>query len=396
MRPASARRSRRSDAEGGHDYLVGQPHSDLEGPVAEAEAVAEKIRSDKKPLGRPGKPLDRRSPFFIGISGAAGVAVTAGLVKLVLVASDALVLTGVAFFIATGLDPPVSWLARRGLRRGLAVTVVVLAFVGSVVGFFAAVITPLVDQATQFIHQLTLYLQKMQDNSSLLGQLNDRLQLQQRLQRTFSGPSPAILQGVLGAGKAILGTLIELLVVLVLSVYFLADFPRIRRVLYRLVPRSRRPRAILIGDQIFAKVGAYVLGNVLVSLIAGAITFVWLTIMGVPYAVLLSVLVAVLDLVPVVGSTTAGVVVSLTALIVSLLVCLATVAFFVCYRLIEDWLLAPKIIGRVVKIPALVTVVAVILGGVLLGVTGALVAIPIAAALLLIVREGAFPRLDQI
>jgi predicted PurR-regulated permease PerM len=216
MRPASARRFRRSNAEGGHDYLVGQPHSDLEGPVAEAEAVAEKIRSDEESLGRPGMPLNRRSPFFIGMTGAAGVAVTAGLVQLVLVASDTLVLIGVAFFIATGLEPAVSWLVRRGLRRGLAVTVVVLVLLGCIVGFFAAFITPLVDQATQFIHQSPLYLQKMRDHSSLLGQLNDRFQLQQRLQSTFSGPNPAIMQGVLGAGKAILGTLTDLLVVLVL------------------------------------------------------------------------------------------------------------------------------------------------------------------------------------
>jgi predicted PurR-regulated permease PerM len=393
MRPASDRRSRRSDAEGGHDYLVGQPHSYLEGPVAEAEAVAEKIRSDEEPLGRPGKPLNRRSPFF---TGTAGVAVTAGLVKLVLAASDTLVLIGVALVIAIGLEPAVSWCVRRGLRRGFAVTVVVLVLLGSVVGFFAALITPLVDQATQFIHQSPLYLQKLRDHSSLLGQLNDRFQLQQRLQSTFSGPNPAIMQGVLGAGKAILGTLTDLLVVLVLNIYFLADFPRIRSVFYRLVPGSRRPRAILIGDEIFAKVGAYVLGNILTSLIAGAATFAWLTIFGVPYAVLLAILVAVLDLVPVVGSTTAGVLVSLTALTVSLPVCLATVAFFVGFRLIEDWLLVPKIIGRVVNIPALVTFIAVLLGGALFGVAGALVAIPIAAALLLIMREVTLPRLDQI
>jgi predicted PurR-regulated permease PerM len=393
MRPASDRRSRRSDAEGGHDYLVGQPHSYLEGPVAEAEAVAEKIRSDEEPLGRPGKPLNRRSPFF---TGTAGVAVTAGLVKLVLAASDTLVLIGVALVIAIGLEPAVSWCVRRGLRRGFAVTVVVLVLLGSVVGFFAALITPLVDQATQFIHQSPLYLQKLRDHSSLLGQLNDRFQLQQRLQSTFSGPNPAIMQGVLGAGKAILGTLTDLLVVLVLNICFLADFPRIRSVFYRLVPGSRRPRAILIGDEIFAKVGAYVLGNILTSLIAGAATFAWLTIFGVPYAVLLAILVAVLDLVPVVGSTTAGVLVSLTALTVSLPVCLATVAFFVGFRLIEDWLLVPKIIGRVANIPALVTFIAVLLGGALLGVAGALVAIPIAAALLLIMREVTLPRLDQI
>jgi predicted PurR-regulated permease PerM len=115
----------------------------------------------------------------------------------------------------------------------------------------------------------------------------------------------------------------------------------------------------------------------------------------VPYAVLLAILVAILDLVPVVGSTAAGIIVSLTALTVSVPVCLATVGFFVAYRVIEDYLLVPKIIGRFVQIPALVTVVSVLLGGVLLGVVGALVAIPVAAAILLILREVTFRRLDN-
>ena len=122
------------------------------------------------------------------------------------------------------------------------------------------------------------------------------------------------------------------------------------------MPNSRRPRAILICDEIFAKVCAYVLGNVVISIIAGAGTFLWLTIFGVPYAVLLAILVAILDLVPVVGSTAAGIILSLTALTVCVPVCLATVGFFVAYRVIEDYLLVPKIIGRFVQIPALVTV----------------------------------------
>ena len=185
------------------------------------------------------------------------------------------------------------------------------------------------------------------------------------------------------------------LIVIVLTVYFVADLPRIRANLYRLIPHSRRPRAILLGDEIFAKVGGYVLGNALISLIAGVLTFAFLVIMGVPYALLLAIFVALLDLVPVIGSTLAGTVVCLVALSVSLPVCMATIGFFVAYRLVEDYLLVPRIIGRVVKVPALVTVVAVLVGGALLGIVGALVAIPAAAALLLLAREVVFPRLDR-
>jgi len=178
-------------------------------------------------------------------------------------------------------------------------------------------------------------------------------------------------------------------------VYFVADLPRIRATMYRVIPHSRRPRAILIGDQIFAKVGGYVLGNLLVSVIAGLLTLIWLLVFGVPYAVLLAITVAVLDLIPVVGSIIGGVLISLVALTVSLPVCLATIGFVILYRLVEDYLLVPKIIGSTVKVPALVTVVAVLLGAALLGVIGALVAIPIAAAGLLLAQEVLYPRLDR-
>lgn len=380
-------------AEAGHHDYVAQPHSSDEGPIAEAEAVAAKISTDQQPLGKPGKPLNHRSPFFIGMWGAAGVAVTYLVAELVMTARDVLVLIGVALFIAIGLEPAVSWLVRYRFPRWLAVTTVFLSMVGMVGGFLAAAIPPLAEQATALAQHVPQYLHTLQDHNSLVGRLNARLQLQQHLQQLLSGQS--VISGVVDAGVAVVGVVGNMLIVTVLTVYFLADLPRIRQSLYRLVPHSRRPRMILIGDEIFTKIGAYVLGNVLISLISGVLTFAWLLAFGVPYALLLSILVAVLDLVPVVGSTIAGAVVALVALTVSLPLALATVGFFIFYRLAEDYLLVPKIIGRAVQVPSLITVVAVLLGGALLGVVGALVAIPVAAALLLILREVAFPRLDQ-
>jgi len=141
--------------------------------------------------------------------------------------------------------------------------------------------------------------------------------------------------------------------------------------------------------------GSYVMGNVIFSLIVGILTFVWLLIFGVPYPLLLAIMVALLDLVPVVGSAVAGVVVSLVALTVSVPVMLATAVFFVLYQFLESYVLFPKIIGRVVDVPSVITVVAVLLGGVAFGIVGALVAIPVAAAILLIVQEVLLPQLDQ-
>ena len=106
---------------------------------------------------------------------------------------------------------------------------------------------------------------------------------------------------------------------------------------------------------------------------------------------LLSIMVALLDLVPVVGSTIAGIIVCLVALTVSVPVALATAGFYIFYRFLEDYLLFPKIIGRTVEIPSVVTVVAVLLGGVTFGIIGALVAIPVAAATMLILQEVVLP-----
>ena len=381
-------------AEAGHHDLVAQPHdAAAEGPLGDAEAVAAELSTAEQPLGRPGRSFDRRSPFFVGLLAAAGVAVTYGAVQALVVVHQALTLAGSALFLAVGLEPVVSWLVRRHLPRWAAVTVVYVITLLAVVAFLGSAVPPLVDQATQLVVQAPGYLVLAQDHSSSVGRVVDQLNLQQRLTDLLN--SSSLVDSLLGAGVLLFNAVTNLVLLAVLTAYFLVDLPRIRVVVYRLVPASRRPRAILIGDEILVKVGGYVLGNVIISLIAAGATFAWLVAFDVPYPLLLAIFVAVFDLVPVVGSTVAGVVVAAVALTVSLPACLATVAFFVVYRLVEDYLLVPRIIGRAVQVPALVTVVAVIIGAALLGVVGALVAIPAAAAVQLLAKEILFPWLDE-
>jgi predicted PurR-regulated permease PerM len=383
-------------AAAGHHDLVAQPYSDDEGPVAEAEQRAADLSTDEQPMGSPGRRFDRRSPFYIGLTASAGVAVTYGTVQILASLSSVLVLIGVAFFLALGLEPAASWFVRHKLPRWAATTLVFLIFVVLMGGFMAAAIPPLAQQATQLVAQIPHYIQQAQDHSSLIGRLNDRFHLQQRITDALNGSGGSVLEGVVTAGTAVFGAITDVLIVIVLTVYFLVGMPRIRTTLYRLIPDTRRPRAILIGDEVFAKVGAYVLGNVLISVIAATGTFVWLTALGVPYPLLLGLFVGLFDLIPVVGSSIAGAVVAAVALTVSLPVCIATISFFVVFRLGEDYLLVPKIIGRAVKVPALTTVVAVLIGGALLGIVGALVAIPIAAALQLLTEEILYPRMDKV
>lgn len=378
-----------------HHNLVGQPHSDAEGPVAEAEAQAAQRSSPERPLGRPGRQFDWGSPFLFGLMATAGGAVTYAVVRGLASVSSMLVLIGVALFLALGLEPAVSWLVNRKMPRWAAATVVLVIAFTLIGGSLAAVIPPLAQQARQFIDEAPKYIAQVQDESSTIGKLNERFHLQQRITDTINGSGASALGKIVSAGTAVFGALADLLVVAVLMSYFLVDMPRIRTTLYRLMPHSRRPRAILIGDQVFAKIGAFVLGNAVISVIAGTATFVWLVIFSVPYPVLLGIFVAVLDLIPF-GSAIAGVIVAAVSLTVSVPACVATAAFYLAFRLAEDYLLVPKIIGRAVEVPAVATLLAVLIGGALLGIVGALVAIPIAAAIQILMEELLYPRLDEV
>lgn len=399
QQPRAVRRRAASGAEGepADGELFGQPHGEPgEGSVARAEAIAAEISTEVAPLGTLGKPFNWRTPFFIGLAACAGVAVTAGAIWLLFAAGHVIVLVGLSLFLAIGMEPATSWLVVHRLPRWLAVAVVLLAILGVLGGFLAVAIPVVTTQIEHLIVHMPYYLRALNNHSTAIGRISAHFKLEERLRSLLTTSGAGTLSGVISAGENVFSAFADTLIVIVLTVYFLADMPRVRSFLYRFVPNSRRPRAILIGDDILAKVGVYVLGNLLVSLVAGILTFVWLVVFHVPYPLLLAVLVALLDLVPVVGATLGGLIAAAVALTVSVPVAVATVAFFLLYRLLEDYLLVPRIIGRSVRVPSLVTIVAVLVGGALLGVLGALVAIPFAAAVLLILREVAFPRLDQI
>jgi predicted PurR-regulated permease PerM len=363
--------------------------------IQEAMDTAAEVAERTGGLGTPGRPVNRRSPFMIGLTAAFGVAVAYGLIELILKSRSVLILIFLAFFIAAGLDPLVGMLVRRGLPRWAAVLIVIVGVLAVVGGFLAAAIPPLASEATSLAHQIPHYLHDLQNRNSQLGKLNMKYHVQDRLTKLLTSGSGSMVGGVIGAGALVVGTVSEILAIGVLSIYFLIGLPQIKLFFYRLIPHSRRPRAILIGDEIFAKVGGYMLGSFITAVIAGFGTYIWLLAWGVPYPLLLGTFVALLDLIPVIGSTVGGIIESLVALTVSLPVALATLGFYIFYRLAEDYLIVPRIQGRTVEIPALVSLIAVLIGGVLLGIVGVLVAIPVAAAIRLLLKEVAFPRLDK-
>jgi len=361
----------------------------------QAQKVAAQV-SEEQPFGVPGKPLDRRSLLRAGFAVTVGALLAVALGETVVALEQPLLLIVVAAFIAIGLEPVVTWLTHHHFRRGLAVLVVSIVSVGLVAAFLAAAVPPLISEASQLIKHGPQYLQQLQDQHSSIGKLNTRFHLTDKL-TTAANQKLSITSfgGLLSVGKAIISFTFEVVIVVVLVLYMLADFDGIKRVFYRLVPLHRRPRVALLTDEILARIGGYILGNLLTSLIAIICQYIILRALGVPYALVLSVFVGILDLVPLVGSTIAGVLVTaVTLATVSLTAAIINVVFTIAYRLAEDYLINPRVLKRTVNVRPLVTVVAVLLGGALLGIVGALLAVPAAAAIQLILTEVVYPRMD--
>ena len=325
-----------------------------------------------------------------------GVLVAIALGAAIYSVRGTIVLVFLALFIAVGLEPVVGFGTRHRLRRPFSVMLVVLAAIGVVAGFVYSAISPIQNEINELSRAVPKWRSEIGSGKGTVGHIAKELHLSYYISGSGTGTlAKGVATGALGAGEKVLSAVSSLLVVTVLTIYFLAALPAIKRFFVHLVPRSRRERFSLLLDDVLAGVGGYLLGNLFTSLVAGLGTFVWATIFGIPYAILLALVVAFFDLVPVVGSTVAGVIVSLVALSVSFPVALATGIFYVAYRLIEDYLLVPRVMRQAVNVSPVVTVLAVIMGAALLGIIGALVAIPIAAGIKLIIEQSVFPRLDN-
>jgi predicted PurR-regulated permease PerM len=374
------------DADGGEDVAAGV----LLLPPSVEQARGE----DEDYLGKLGRPFDRRSPFFMGLSGAFGVAIAYVVFRGLADISSVLIIIGVALFIAIGLSPIINYLTGKGLSRAAATAVVTLGFVLILSMFIVVAIPPISHEVQSLVNNYPRYKADLIGGKGWAGKLAVKLHLTSYLKGKSKLKIP-ISGGALGAGKAILSVGVGVVSLVALTIYFLIALPGVTRLWLSLIPSSRRERVRLLTDEVYDRVGGFMLGNLLSSAVAGVGTYVWLTIFGVPYALLLALFVALLDLIPMVGSTIAGVVVSLVALTKGLPVAIATAGFYIVYRFLEDYLLNPRIMKHTVKISPGLTIIATLIGGALLGLIGALIAIPVAATCHLLLEEVAFPRQNK-
>jgi predicted PurR-regulated permease PerM len=356
-------------------------------------AVERELDESNESLGALGRPFDHRAPFFVGLNAAFGVAVAYVVVRGIADITTVLVIIGLALFLAIGLNPVIEALMNRGIRRWIAVGIVTLGFVAVVAGFVLSAASPISHEVSALVKNYPRYKANLAAGKGWAGKLAVKFHLTSYLKGKSKLKIP--VGGVLGAGKELLSLGIATISVAALTIYFLFALPGVKRLWLSLIPRSRRERVDLLTSEVFTRVGGFMLGNLLTSVISGVGTYIWLLAFGVRDALLLALVVALFDLIPMVGSTVAGIIVSLVAFTKGVPIGIATIAFYVIYRYVEDYLLNPHVMKRTVKVSPGLTIIATLIGGTLLGLVGALVAIPVAATIHLILEEVAIPRQNQ-
>jgi predicted PurR-regulated permease PerM len=339
-------------------------------------------------------PLNRRTPFTIGFWAAIGALLAYWLGGLLLSIGSILILIVVSLFLAIGLNPAVEWLGRRGLRRSLAVLVVVVAVLAALALFLVALVPVIADQVNLIVDNAPKWAKELQSDRRI-QRLDDRYHVIDQAQNAITGKGvgSAVFGGVVGVGLKVLSFFANTFIVVVLTLYFLATLPKVKRAGYRLAPASSRARVTELGDRILQSVGAYVSGAFLVAMAAGLTSLVFLFVVGLgEYAVALAAVVTLLDVIPMIGATLGAVVVTAIGFATDPKIGLYCLIFYVAYQQFENYVIYPRVMSKSVNLPGSIIVIAALVGASLLGVVGALLAIPTAAAITLLVREVVVPR----
>ncbi|GAA1793935.1 AI-2E family transporter [Planosporangium flavigriseum] len=298
-----------------------------------------------------------------------------------------LVLVLIALFVAVSLDPAVRWLVRKGLARPAAVTLVILLMLGLFGVFIWSIVPPLIEQGGKLVGNLPGYLRKLPEQSRTFQELSDRYNLTNRLSALAADLPTRVASSAVGFVQQFFGAVLSTVTVLVLTIYFMADMPRMRRGLVRLFPHRRRPQVAEIVNVVVDKVGAYMIGNLIISLFAGVSSFLCLALLKVPFALPLAIAVAIADLIPLVGATLgAALCVLVTFFTVDLWPAgVVVLVFFIVYQQVENYLIAPRVLRNSVDLSSVAVLLVALIGGSVLGVVGALMSIPIAAAVKVVI-----------
>jgi predicted PurR-regulated permease PerM len=367
------------------------PHPDPSAVGANAGEVTSRDRPMWSALARP-----YAAGFFLTLGGLTAILLGLALSNL----STVLIYIAIALFIALALDPLVRRLVRRGISR---VWAIVIVFGGLAVILAAAlwlIIPPVVRQIEQFVTDIPNFINDLINSDAVRWvetNFGDSLgEILQEVQKFFTDPAnlTAIGGGLLQVGVNIATGISGAIIVLVLSLYFLASLPSMKNTLVRLTPARSRETVSEMTGQITDSVGGYLAGMVVLALCNAVFAFIVLAILQQPFAALLAALAFGITLIPLVGSVLFWATATVLTLIVDPLSGAIFAGIYLVYMQVEAYLLTPRVMNRTISVPGSLVVIGALVGGTLLGLLGALVAIPVTASVLLIVKQIIIPRQD--
>jgi len=341
--------------------------------------------------------LLERSPFDIGFLGVFGGLAAFGVVAVLGQLQSILVIVTLSLFLALGINPFVDWLVRRGLKRSLSVMAVTLILVVALVLGIWAVVPVVSDQGARLFRNVPGYLQALLENQQIAA-LDQQFGVISKLTEFITSGTwvNALFGGLLGAGMAVASTAFSVAMTVVLTLYFLGSLQQIKNMIYQTAPASRRPRVRYLADEMFERIGNYLTGMFGVVTLWGVGSFIVMNLVGLgQYALALCIVVGAMAFIPVVGWMFAAAIVATIAFSVSPTAGAICLVYFFVYSQLDAYLVQPRIFSGSLNVPPVLIVLGAIAGGTLLGIVGALLAIPTVASLLLLYREVLVPHLDK-
>ena len=351
-------------------------------------------------FGTAGKPVNTSHPFYFGFMVTIGALLALTMLQALASASAVFILIIISIFLAAGLNPAVMFFQNRGLNRGASVGAVMASVLLFVAAFIAIAVPPLIDQGNQLLDNAPALIKDL-NNNAFINDLNNKYgvidSLQTKIDSLIKDGQFAITAfgGVIGVGKAVVSGLVSTITILVLTLYFLASLPQVINIGLRFVPATRRDRVSKLTNAIVGRIGSFVGGQAIIAALAATFILIMGLIVGMPYPGPLAMVVLICGFIPLVGHFIGMSIVTVVSLTDSLTTAAIALSAYIVYVQIENYVITPRIMRKSLAIPGLVTIIAALLGASLLGLVGGLLAVPIAAAVLLILDEVVFPRADQ-
>ncbi len=308
------------------------------------------------------------------------------VLEVIWISRHVLTWVAISIFLALALNPAVEWFQRHGVpRRGWAAALTYLLTIGFFIAIGFTFVPTLVSQVNDFVHKLPDYVHDVTHGRGRLGFLETKYHIEERVQHAIKSGGATKVLGLSGVAfsvaKGVITIVVASITIAFMTYFMLLEGPTWTERFFSLLPERSRPRWRAVAHDIYRTVGGYVTGNLLISLIAGGLTTIVLLVMGVPYAVALGLIVAILDLIPLAGATIAAILIGVVAFLHSIPAGIVVVAFFIVYQQVENHVLQPVIYGRTVQLSPLAVLISILIGAELAGILGALAAIPVAGSI---------------